>query len=144
MQQLPHCVTIQFYSYLSIFTVQLFNSLVAGFRVKWHFHCLLSPPVQIPFHKSSSFFPIHRLPQNLQEFTFHKPDRKIWIFFALLLQDVVEKTLHDIGMGSMNELHQMYRDRVVLYHAKVRQETHQLYHHYIALSQNREAVNTPG
>lgn len=64
--------------------------------------------------------------------------------YSLLLQDVVEKTLHDIGMGSMSELHQMYRDRVVLYHAKVRQETLQLYHHYVALSQNREAANTPG
>ncbi|XP_050738632.1 STAGA complex 65 subunit gamma-like isoform X2 [Eriocheir sinensis] len=58
--------------------------------------------------------------------------------------DVVEKTLHDVGMGSMSELHQMYRDRVVLYHAKVRQETLQLYHHYLTLSQNREAASTPG
>ncbi|XP_045101108.1 STAGA complex 65 subunit gamma-like [Portunus trituberculatus] len=58
--------------------------------------------------------------------------------------DVVEKTLHDVGMGSMSELHQMYRDRVMLYHAKVRQETLQLYHHYVTLSQNREAANTPG
>ncbi|KAG0729211.1 hypothetical protein GWK47_030793 [Chionoecetes opilio] len=38
----------------------------------------------------------------------------------------------------------MYRDRVVLYHAKVRQETLQLYHHYQTLCQNREAASTPG
>ncbi|KAK8729808.1 hypothetical protein OTU49_008335 [Cherax quadricarinatus] len=59
--------------------------------------------------------------------------------------DVVEQTLHDIGMGSMNELHQMYRDRVVLYHARVRQESLQLYHQYMTVLHNREAsIATPG
>lgn len=59
--------------------------------------------------------------------------------------DVVEQTLHDIGIGSMSELHQMYRDRVMLYHARVRQESLQLYHQYLTLTQNREAnISTPG
>lgn len=65
--------------------------------------------------------------------------------FYWIIQDVVEQTLHDIGIGSMSELHQMYRDRVVLYHARVRQESLQLYHQYLTLTQNREVnISTPG
>lgn len=57
----------------------------------------------------------------------------------------MEQSLHDIGIGSMNELHQMYRERVILYHARVRQESLQLYHQYLALTQNKEGnIATPG
>ncbi|XP_047485128.1 STAGA complex 65 subunit gamma-like [Penaeus chinensis] len=59
--------------------------------------------------------------------------------------DVMEQSLHDIGIGSMNELHQMYRERVILYHTRVRQESFQLYHQYLALTQNKEgSIATPG
>ncbi|KAK3854127.1 hypothetical protein Pcinc_039371 [Petrolisthes cinctipes] len=59
--------------------------------------------------------------------------------------DVVEKTLHDVGLGSMSSLHQMYRDRVIQYHARVKQETTHLYHQYLNLAHTRDvAVSTPG
>ena len=44
--------------------------------------------------------------------------------------DVVEKTLRDIDMGSMTDLHGLYKEGVVSYHAKVRQKTLQLHQHY--------------
>ncbi|KAK7084099.1 maintenance of protein location in nucleus [Halocaridina rubra] len=59
--------------------------------------------------------------------------------------DVVEQTLHDVGIGSMTELHKMYRERVLLYHGRVRQESLHLYNQYQALVLSREAsVPTPG
>lgn len=59
--------------------------------------------------------------------------------------DVVEQTLHDVGLGSMTELHKMYRERVLLYHTRVRQESFQLYNQYQALTFARETnVPTPG
>ncbi|XP_064119729.1 STAGA complex 65 subunit gamma [Macrobrachium rosenbergii] len=59
--------------------------------------------------------------------------------------DVVEQTLHDVGLGSMTELHKMYRERVLQYHARVRLESAQLYNQYQNLLITREtSVSTPG
>lgn len=59
--------------------------------------------------------------------------------------DVVEQTLHDVGIGSMTELHKMYRERVLQYHTRVQQESLQLYNQYQNLLLTREAsVSTPG
>lgn len=56
--------------------------------------------------------------------------------------DVVEQSLHDIGMGSMTELHHMYQSRVVAYHARVQQEAQQLYQQYLTLTHSTQANAT--
>ncbi|CAL4113623.1 unnamed protein product, partial [Meganyctiphanes norvegica] len=59
--------------------------------------------------------------------------------------DVVEHSLHDIGMGSMTELHHMYQSRVVSYHAHVQQEAQQLYQQYLTLTHSTHSnATTPG
>ncbi|XP_076040123.1 spt7 isoform X2 [Oratosquilla oratoria] len=60
-------------------------------------------------------------------------------------QDVVEQTLHNMGLGSMRDLHAMYRDRVVGYHNRVKQEGLIMYQQYLSLTQAKESnVPTPG
>jgi len=53
--------------------------------------------------------------------------------------DVVEQSLHDVGMGSMSELHHMYQSRVVAYAARVQQEAQHSYQQYLTLSHSTQA-----
>ena len=63
----------------------------------------------------------------------------------MLLQDVLEQTLQEAGIGGFLDLHRMYRDKVHHYYHNVKGNALTLSHHYNIMlnKQQQQQQQTP-
>lgn len=55
---------------------------------------------------------------------------KFWVLSIKLFlcrQDAMERTLHDVGMNGVKDLHHFYTNRVIRYNDRLRQQSHNLH-----------------